>query len=182
MLRDCNIANVQTDNLTTADLIQHCKDRKGAGAKPATIYHDIAYLRAVMKKAKPVFNIEANHAVFEEAVPVLIDMKLVGKSERRTRRPTEGELEKLKQGLLERESYRPNGPTRIPLVDILDFSVLTCMRIGEICGLRWEDLNQENKTILVRNRKDPRKKEGNHMIVPLLGGVYGYSLTQKKER
>ena len=169
MLRDCNIAKVQTNRLTTSDLIQHCKDRKGAGAKPVTIYHDIAYLRSVMKKAKPVFNIEANHAVFEEAVPVLIDMKLVGKSERRTRRPTEGELEKLKQGLLERENYRPNGPTRIPFVDILDFSVLTCMRIGEVCDLRWDDLNQENKTILVRNRKDPRKKEGNHMIVPLLG-------------
>ena len=181
MLRDCNIANIQTDNLTTADLIQHCKDRKGSGAKPVTIYHDIAYLRSVMKKAKPVFNIEANHAVFEEAVPVLIDMKLVGKSERRTRRPTEGELEKLKQGLLERENYRPNGPTRIPFVDILDFSVLTCMRIGEVCDLRWDDLNQENKTILVRNRKDPRKKEGNHMLVPLLGDSMDIILRREKK-
>ncbi|MCG9790656.1 site-specific integrase [Vibrio mediterranei] len=181
MLRDCNIANVQTNSLTTADLIQHCKDRKGAGAKPVTIYHDIAYLRSVMKKAKPVFNIEANYAVFEEAVPVLIDMKLVGKSKRRTRRPTEGELEKLKQGLLERENFRPNGPTRIPFIDILDFSVLTCMRIGEVCGLRWEDLNQENKTVVVRDRKDPRKKEGNHMIVPLLGESMGIVLRQERK-
>lgn len=181
MLRDCDIATRQAHQLTTADIIQHCKDRKGAGAQPSTIYHDVAYLRSVMKKAKPVFNIEANYSVFEEAVPILIDMKLVGKSQKRTRRPTELELEKLKQGLRERESYRLNGPTRIPFLDILDFSILTCMRIGEVCALRWEDLNEKNKTVIVRDRKDPRKKEGNHMIVPLLGDSMNIVIRQEKK-
>ncbi len=181
MLRDCYIAKVQTNRLTTADLIEHCKNRKGAGAQPATIYHDVAYLRSVMKKANPVFNIEVNYAVFEEAVPVLIDMKLVGKSQRRTRRPTEVVLDKLKQGPLERENFRPNGPTRIPFLDILDFSILTCMRIGEVCALRWEDLNEENKTVIVRDRKDPRKKEGNHMIVPLLGDSMDIVMRQERK-
>jgi integrase len=46
------------------------------------------------------------------------------------------------------------------------------MRIGEVCSLRWSDLNPDHKTIVVRDRKDPRKKEGNHMIVPLLAGSY----------
>lgn len=64
-----------------------------------TIYHDIAYLRSVMKKASPVFDRNANSSVFEEAVPVLIDMRLIGKSEKRTRRPTDAELDKLKEGL-----------------------------------------------------------------------------------
>ena len=100
--------------------------------------------------------------------------------ERRTRRPTEGELEKLKQGLLEREAYRPNGSTRIPFIDILDFSILTCMRIGEVCSIRWEDLNEVNKTVIVRDRKDPRKKEGNHMIVPLLGESMAIVLRQER--
>ncbi|HCE1985944.1 TPA: site-specific integrase [Vibrio parahaemolyticus] len=181
MLRDCDIAKVQTNQLATADLIEHCKNRKAAGAGPATVYHDVAYLRSVMKKANPVFNIEANYAVFEEAVPVLIDMKLVGKSQRRTRRPTAIELEKLKEGLLMRENYRPNGKNRIPFLDILDFSILTCMRIGEVCALRWEDLNEQNKTVVVRDRKDPRKKEGNHMLVPLLGDSFDIVLRQERK-
>ncbi|BDU38709.1 tyrosine-type recombinase/integrase [Vibrio nigripulchritudo] len=181
MLRDCNIANERTNDLTTSDLIAHCKDRKAAGAQPVTIYHDIAYLRSVMKKAKPVFNIDANYAIFEEAVPVLIDMKLVGKSKRRTRRPTEAELEKLREGLRARENFRPNGKKRIPFIDILEFSILTCMRIGEVCALRWEDLNEANKTVLVRDRKDPRKKEGNHMIVPLLGDSMNIVLRQERK-
>lgn len=181
MLRDCNIADIETNSLTSADLIAHCKDRKAAGAQPATIYHDIAYLRSVMKKAKPVFNIDANYAIFEEAVPVLIDMKLVGKSQRRTRRPTTLELEKLKEGLRVRQNFRSNGKIRIPFVDILDFSILTCMRIGEVCTLRWEDLNEVNKTVVVRDRKDPRKKEGNHMIVPLLGDSMNIVLRQERK-
>ncbi|WP_028115899.1 tyrosine-type recombinase/integrase [Ferrimonas senticii] len=179
MLRDCDVAKIDTNKLTTAALIQHCKDRREAGAGPATIYHDIAYLRSVMKKAQPVFNIEANHAIFEEATPVLIDMKLVGKSQKRTRRPTTVELEKLKQGLLEREGH--GGKSLIPFTDILEFSLLTCMRVGEVCNLRWEDLNQTNKTVLVRDRKDPRKKEGNHMIVPLLGDAFAIATKQPRK-
>ncbi|CCN85471.1 Putative Integrase [Vibrio nigripulchritudo SFn27] len=165
-LRDCDIAKVQSNELKSSDLIEHCRIRKAAGAKPVTIYHDIAYLRSVMKKAKPVFDIDANFQIFEEAVPVLIDMKLVGKSQKRTRRPTSEEIERLKEALHERQKTHAS---KIPFVDILEFSILTCMRIGEVCKLRWEDLNQEHKTVLVRDRKDPRKKEGNHMIVPLLG-------------
>lgn len=178
MLRDCDIANVPSEQLKTSDLIEHCKNRKAGGTKPQTIYHDIAYLRSVMKKALPVFNIKASPEVFDEAVPILIDMKLVGKSEKRTRRPTTNEIERLKEGLLKRQNFRSNGKIRIPFIDILEFSILTCMRIGEVCNLRWDDLNEAHKTILVRDRKDPRKKEGNHMIVPLLAGSFDIAIKQ----
>jgi integrase len=180
MLRDCEIAKIQSNKLKTSDLIAHCKIRQLAGAKPATVYHDICYLRAVMKKAHPVFDIEANCVVFDEAIPTLIDMGLIGKSDRRTRRPTQLELDKLRIGLEERENQRPNGIVRIPYLDILDFSILTCMRIGEVCKLRWDDLNLEHKTIIVRDRKDPRKKEGNHMIAPLLGESFSIATKQPK--
>jgi len=54
------------------------------------------------------------------------------------------------------------------------------MRIGEVCKLRWADLNNEHKTIIVRDRKDPRKKEGNHMIAPLLGESFSTATKQPK--
>ncbi|MGR5308163.1 site-specific integrase [Vibrio mediterranei] len=180
MLRDCDIAKVDSDKLRTSDLIEHCKNRKAAGAGGATIYHDIAYLRSVMKKANPVFNIFANYRVFEEAVPVLVDMELVCKSQKRTRRPTSEELTLLREGLKKRQSARANGQPRIPFIDILDFSILTCMRIGEVCNLRWEDINEEHKTVLVRDRKDPRKKQGNHMMVPLLAESFDIAMRQPK--
>ncbi|MCJ8318750.1 MAG: site-specific integrase [Colwellia sp.] len=177
MLRDCPIANIMSDKLKSSDLIEHCKMRRLAGAGPATIYHDIAYLRSVMKLAMPVFDITANWKIFEDAVPVLIEMKLVGKSQKRTRRPTEDELNKLIASLEKRQN-KPGS--KIPFVDILNFSILTCMRIGEVCSIKWDDLNKDHKTVIVRDRKDPRKKEGNHMIVPLLGG--SFDLVMKQEQ
>ena len=120
MLRDCDIASVMSDQLKTSDIIAHCKDRKASGTKPQTIYHDIAYLRSVMKRALPVFDLKANPEIFEEAVPVLIDMKLIGKSNKRTRRPTTNEIERLKEGLLKRQNVRANGKVRIPFLDILN--------------------------------------------------------------
>ncbi|MEF1184710.1 site-specific integrase, partial [Vibrio sinaloensis] len=94
---------------------------------------------------------------------------------------TSEELKLLKEGLEKRESFRPNGKTRIPFTDILEFSILTCMRIGEVCSIRWEDLDHENKTVVVRDRKDPRKKTGNHMLVPLLGESFDIALKQSKK-
>ncbi|NVJ59765.1 MAG: site-specific integrase [Gammaproteobacteria bacterium] len=181
LLRDCDISKVDSNSLLTSDLITHCKNRKAAGAGGATVYHDIAYLRSVLKKAKPVFNISANYQIFEEAVPVLSDMGLIGKSQKRTRRPTTEELKLLREGLKKRENVRPNGTTRIPYLDILEFSILTCMRIGEVCKILWEDLDETNKTVVVRDRKDPRKKTGNHMLVPLLGESFDIALKQPRK-
>lgn len=168
----------QSNKLKTSDLITHCKIRQLAGAKPSTVYHDISYLRGVMKKALPVFDIEANYEIFDEAMPTLMDMGLIGKSNKRTRRPTDLELDKLRAGLKTRQNQKANGQVRIPYLDILEFSILTCMRIGEVCSLKWEDLNREHKTIIIRDRKDPRKKEGNHMIAPLLGESFDIAIRQ----
>lgn len=76
----CEIANIRTDKLKSSDLIAHCKAVFQRGTKPQTINHDVSYLRAVMKKSMPVFNIKSNVKVFDDAVPVLLDMKLIGRS------------------------------------------------------------------------------------------------------
>ncbi|WP_459448242.1 hypothetical protein [Erwinia amylovora] len=37
----------------------------------------------------------------------------------------------------------------IPFVDILNFSILSCMRVGEVCKIRWEDVDEKQKAVLV---------------------------------
>ena len=54
------------------------------------------------------------------------------------------------------------------------------MRIGEVCRILWEDLDVDGEWVMVRDRKDPRKKEGNHMRVPLLGGAMEIILKQSR--
>ncbi len=47
------------------------------------------------------------------------------------------------------------------------------MRQDEICRVEWSDVNARTRTLLIRDRKDPRQKKGNHQAIPLLA-VSGY--------
>jgi integrase len=57
---------------------------------------------------------------------------------------------------------------KIPMQDLCEFAIATAMRLSEITGLKWADLDEEQRTIVIRDRKDPRRKIGNHQRVPLL--------------
>ncbi len=49
-----------------------------------------------------------------------------------------------------------------------------------MCKIRWEDVDEKQRAVLVRDRKDPRKKLGNHMLVPLLGDAWNIVQQQPK--
>jgi integrase len=56
------------------------------------------------------------------------------------------------------------------MIDITLFAIATAMRLGEIVSLEWSDLDEANRTILIRARKHPTKKATNDQRVPLLRG------------
>ena len=58
------------------------------------------------------------------------------------------------------------------------------MRLGEICGLEWRDLDEAGKTVIIRNRKHPTQKAGNDSIVPLLNvtGFDAFQIVQRQPR
>ena len=177
MLMDCDIAKIKAALLQERDLITHCRNRRDAGAGPATVNQDISFLRSVLKAARPVFQLNINDDIITQSMPTLSRLELIGKSKCRSRRPTSSEIDLLLDGLQKREAHRESI---IPFCDILNFSILSCMRIGEVCKIRWEDINQSKRTVLVRDRKDPRKKTGNHMYVPLLGDAWDIVQRQPK--
>ncbi|WP_461534707.1 tyrosine-type recombinase/integrase [Spongorhabdus nitratireducens] len=152
--------------IKAADIITHCKSRKEAGAGPATIAHDISYLRAVLATAKPNWEINVDASAIDDAMLFLSSHNLIGHSKPRDRRPTREEVKQIRSALEKRQSARQST---IPLVDIFDFSIQSCMRIGEVCRILWEDLDLSRKAIKVRDRKDPRHKKGNDLTIPLLG-------------
>jgi len=174
---DCDIANILITELKSHHIIEHCKLRKEGGTGPSTIGHDVSFIRSVLKIAKPFWGYEVNDQFIIDAYPLLHELKLIGKAARRSRRPTSIEIEKLKEALEQRQHAQS---AKIPYIDILDFSILSCMRIGEVCAITWSDVDEENKAVMVRDRKDPRKKVGNHMVVPLLGG--SWDILQKQPR
>ncbi len=55
---------------------------------------------------------------------------------------------------------------------ICEFAIATGMRQAEICRLDIADLDRSNRTIIIRDRKDPKQKEGNNQTVPLLPAAW----------
>ncbi|MDC9591787.1 site-specific integrase, partial [Xenorhabdus sp. XENO-10] len=177
MLLDSELAKLTLSELSVSHVIEYCKQRHSTGITPSTINHDVSYLTSVLKSAKPIYNIDYVSNPAHEARPLLTQMGLISKSQRRSRRPAQEEIDKLIDGLRKR-SNRKEG--KIPYEDILNFSILSCMRIGEVCKIRWDDIDEKQRSVIVRDRKDPRKKTGNHMSVPLLGEAW--NIVQRQPR
>jgi integrase len=88
---------------------------------------------------------------------------LVGKGMERDRRPTESEIDAL-IGLFE-----ANDRQIIPVGRIIRVAIATAMRLDEICRVDWADVNERTRMLLIRDREDPRNKQGNNQRIPLFG-------------
>jgi len=155
--------------LKTTAFLDFCKTREGEGAGPATILQDLTHIGTVLRHGGALTG--AEHAVescitaLDAARRTLRHSGRVANPEERDRRPTDDELSKLIA------YWSPNPRQSIPMIDLMLFAVSTAMRLGEIVGLRWENLDEPNRTIVICERKHPTKKATNHQKVPLPYGT-----------
>ena len=56
----------------------------------------------------------------------------------------------------------------INMIAVMEFAALTSLRQEEICELEIDDIDLDRRTMLVRDRKHPTDKKGNHSVVPIL--------------
>lgn len=143
-------------DLTTARLLRWAQDRKRS---PATVAMDLSYIGTVFRHAVAVMGLKVHNPVPDARVAIA-HRRLVGKARKRDRRPTEDEIERL--------CAHFDQHSALPMRDLIWFAIHSAMRLGEITKLRWVDLDRKHKTIIVRDRKDPRHKVGNDQVVPLL--------------
>lgn len=144
--------------------------RKDRCITDVTAAIDLTYLKGVLKIARALWREPVQPSVVDDAREILKYMGQLHRSIERDRRPTPAELAALREWFARSETLTP---------DIFDFILASCFRPpSEIVRLRWEDLNHTDKTIVIRDRKDPRKKIGNHQTVPLLHGAYEIVMRQ----
>lgn len=163
-----HIATIPLNELTMSSYIDHAVMRRTT-VQPSTAAHDINYIGKALSSAKPLFDIVVDYDSFTTARETMRQMGIIGVGNTRSRRPTTVEIDKIMARLKEKTLTSYSGT---PFADILMFSILSCMRIGEVTRITWSDVDQTNRAVLVRDRKDPRKKQGNHMVVPLLGEAW----------
>ena len=172
-LLGCPVSDLVAADVQAKDVIAHCTRRQTHGAAPATVQQDVIYLRGVFGMAKPAWGLPITTAPFEEAGYTLKKLQLVGKSERRTRR-----LHAIEWAALCAYWERTAGKSFIPIKDIIEFSIACPLRQGETMALRWIDLDEKKRTIIVRQRKHPSQKHDD--VVPLLGVAFEIVMRQPR--
>jgi integrase len=140
--------------------------RVGAGAGGVTIAADLSFLSGVLKWGRHARQLDIPERVALDARASLSHRGLSTRGQERAREPSDSELDRLYKHWAENPRQRVDMPT------ICRFALATGMRLGEICSLKVEDVDRAAKTILVRDRKDPRRKAGNDQIVPLLPNAW----------
>lgn len=142
--------------LTAAKLVHYGKSRRVSGP---TLANDLSFLSVVLRHARHIWGLPSPDHI-KPASYVLRSAGLLDKSTERKRRPTEDEITSIKAWFAEH--------SKLPMADIIDFAVLSAMRLSEVTGLLWCDYNARDRTILIRERKHPTKKTTNDQVVPLL--------------
>lgn len=135
--------------------------KMGAELSPSSKFNYIGRLWGFFRQCEMHFKTVIPWEDMERCVRLLMDNGEMEYSRRRERRISPSEVERIKQHLPPSHA--------MPLDRIIDFCIATCMRIGEVTRIRWSDYDAEAGTIIIRDRKHPRKKIGNHKLVPLLG-------------
>jgi integrase len=153
--------------LTPARMLEWARKRK---VSPATLTLEQSFLGAVLHTAEALWDVRVDWATIRRGRYLIRNMGLMGKAEERERRVEGDEIERIKAEL----------NSSLPMSDLIDFAVDSAMRAGEITRIRWSDLDPVKKTVLIRDRKHPTEKIGNHQRVPLLGRCW--DIVQRQPR
>ena len=157
-----HLGKIKLPHLSRERIIEFGRLRAKQGAGPATLSADISYIHTIISHSAAVHGVKISTEEIDLARIALRRLGLIGRSNERDRRPTQKELDRL-------ISYFENfSRTEVPVARIIKFAVATGMRQSEICRITWEDVDIRTRCVTVRDRKDPRKKQGNHQRVPML--------------
>lgn len=148
---DMDIGQKRVSELTAEDVIKHCEVRRRT-TKASTVNQDILFLRGVLTMARDVWTMDISLEAFDEAKRWLEKRDVIGKAERRTRRPTADELDRLLDHF---EKQDRNPRTRIPMRDFTLFALYSGIRRGAISELKWNDLDEGAHTCKVPGFREP---------------------------
>jgi len=155
-------------------LVEFVDMRVAQGAGGVTIGMDISYLAGLFKFGRLMRKYKLDMEIFTEVRDYMENIGLDLKSKQRTRRPTQKELADIKNHFDEKDRQK------IPMSDIMDFAVFTAMRASEITRIQWKDVDFENRTVIIRDRKHPKLKKGNHQKVAVLKKAWAILMRQPR--
>ena len=157
-----SIGSVKLAGLNSVVLRDFIDRRQKDGAGGVTIAGDLSFLSSILKWARHSRRLDVPDRLAMEARASLKYRNLKTRSNERDREPTDDELRRIF------EHWRTKQLQKIPMETLVRFALATGMRQAEICRIQVEDVDRDRQTVIIRDRKDPEEKDGNHQTVPLL--------------
>ena len=155
------LGTIPLKRLNNVHLREFIETRRAAGAGGVTIACDLSFLGTILKWGKHSQQMDIPTTLTTDARRNLTALKVSVRSAERDREPTQDELDRLY------DYWNNNKRQRVPMTTLCRFALATAMRQEEICSIQIEDVNAHKRTVIIRDRKDPQRKHGNHQTVPL---------------
>ncbi|AUQ93880.1 putative phage integrase protein (plasmid) [Phaeobacter inhibens] len=154
-LKDMPISQKPCDEITSQHLVDLAREM-GQDRATSTVGNYLSHLAPVFRMARPAWQIDLDPAAINDALIVCKRLGLISKSNRRDRRPTMDELDRLM-------SHYQDSAARghMPMNKIIPFAIFSTRRQDEIVRIRWQDLDREHSRVLVKDMKNPGEKIGN---------------------
>jgi integrase len=133
--------------------------------KPQTADNYISHLAAVFRIARPAWGYPLDMQAMADARVVMKKLGTTSKSDKRDRRPTLDELDRI---LTHFQGIRKRRPDSAPMVDLTAFALFSTRRLEEMCRIEWRDFDEEGRRVLVRDMKNPGQKIGNDVWCDLV--------------
>lgn len=141
------------------DTIIAWKNKYHPNAGSASMTRYLTRIGTVLATAEALWDVTVPWKEWRKLKFNLKNFGVTGRGKERMRRLVDGEIELIKSHL----------SSALPIADMIDLALDTCLRSGEMTRIRWSDIDRDKRTILVRARKHPTKKETNDQTIPLLG-------------
>jgi integrase len=152
-----DIASMDVAKIASSDVVAFAREL-AKHRKPQTVSNYLSHLQAVFAIARPAWGYALDPLVMKDAFAVARRLGFTGGSEKRERRPTLAELDKLMTHFMGVETRRPGS---IPMTVIIPFALFSTRRQEEITRITRADFEPEHTRVLVRDMKNPGQKIGN---------------------
>ena len=143
-------------NELTADRLMAFALQRFKTCTACTVKNDMQYLGGVLSTAENMWGAKPNILEYKKCMSNCARLQVIAASDERDRRATDDEIEEILSQVRSTQ----------PVAEWLYFSIATAMRVGEVGALRWSDLSKDGMSIIIRQRKHPRKKRDE--VVPLV--------------
>jgi integrase len=137
------------------------RKRRGEGAGPATVMHQLSTARAMLNAARPLFGLDIDGTEVGRAISALRLTGHVANSKLVSQRVTDADLDRLREEF-NRIARFPS--TTIRMTDVIDLAVPLPRRLSELCSMRWEDY--DGRLIRLHDTKHPRGPRQEIVPVP----------------